>query len=205
MKTASDEGTEGQCYRFHVQRSWQLTIYLLLEVRPLFSPATTDISSCRFSLRPGSWQINCNKTLLPCVRLCPTPGRDDVAEPLQVGGNKKSPNNFAIPVITLEGFCCSLQAQNPGNILLEELNAILDLVIQELYHPSGPIFSLEISMFADPQKSTKCLFVLLHFSRILIFLFCTALITRLLKHRNSTRLFLTHVDFDFYTSRRCCM
>lgn len=133
MKTASDKGTEGQWYRSLLQRSRQPIIYLLLEIRPPLSPTAMGISSCRFSLRPGSWQINRNKTLLPadtpCVWLYPAPGQDNVDEPLQTGENKKSPNNFALPVITLEGFCCSLQAQNSGTTLLEELNAILDLVI----------------------------------------------------------------------------
>lgn len=52
---------------------------------------------------------------------------------------------------------------------------------QQTYHPSGPIFSLEISMFANPQKSKKYLFIVVHFSCILVFLFWLALITRLLK------------------------
>lgn len=85
MKIASDKGTESQCYRFRVQRSWQPTIYLL-EIRLPFSPTAMGVSSCSFALRPGSWQINCNKSLppaaAPCVQLPPTPGQDTVRQPL---------------------------------------------------------------------------------------------------------------------------
>lgn len=114
----------------------------------------------------------CNKPLLPadepCVQLHPTPGQDNADESLQMRENKKSHNNFAVPVLSLEHFCCSLQAQNPGNV---ELKAVLDVAMQELLyysrHPCDPIFSLEISTFADSQKkkkkSTKCLFMILYF------------------------------------------
>lgn len=94
-KTTSDSGTEAQCYRFHIERSWQPTLYLLLEIRPPLSPTAMGISSRRFSLRPGSWQINRNKTLppaaAPCVRLRPPPGQGNGDEPLRMGENKKSP------------------------------------------------------------------------------------------------------------------
>lgn len=79
----------------------------------------------------------CNKPLLPadapCVQLHPTPGQDNADESSQRGENKKSPNNFATPVLSLEHFCYSLQAQIPGN---EELKAILDVVMQELHYHS---------------------------------------------------------------------
>ena len=138
-KTAYDQGAGGQGYRFSIQRSWRPTI-CLLEIKPPSSPAAMGISACGFSLRPGSWQINCSKTPLladaPRVQLHPAPGRDSVDEPLQMGESKEPPNNFATPVITLEGFCCALQGQTPGNTALEELNAMLDSVIQELLHHS---------------------------------------------------------------------
>lgn len=116
--TASDGGTEDQCYRSHIQRSWQPTVPLLLEIRP-FLLAAVGISSCRWILRAGSQQINAINPF--CQLMHP------VSSCIQhqgrcwwifaMGEKKKSPNNFAIPVLSLEHFCCSLQAQNPGNAL----------------------------------------------------------------------------------------
>lgn len=92
----------------------------------------------------------CNKPLLPagapCVQLHPTPGQDNADEPLQMGENKKSPNDSAILVLSLEHFCCSLKAQNPENSL-EELKAILDVVMQELlYHSRHNILLIPFSL-----------------------------------------------------------
>lgn len=82
-----------------------------------------------------SWFLanQCNKSLLPadapCAQLHPSPGQENADESSQMGEIKKPPNNFAIPVLSLEHFCSSLQAQNPGNV---ELKAILDVVMKKL-------------------------------------------------------------------------
>lgn len=82
-----------------------------------------------------SWFLanQCNKSLLPadapCAQLHPSPGQENADESSQIGEIKKPPNNFAIPVLSLEHFCSSLQAQNAGNV---ELKAILDVVMKKL-------------------------------------------------------------------------
>lgn len=127
----------GQLFRkrwptLHLMGGWRSVLQISRsEKLAIHSPSppwnqALPFSSCGhffLQMNSESWfsANQCNKSLLPadapCGQLHPAPGQDNADESSQMGENKKSPNNFAIPVLSLEHFCCSLQAQNPGNAL----------------------------------------------------------------------------------------
>lgn len=88
-------------------------------------------------------------------------------EPLRTGGNKKAPNIFAGPVIRLEGFCCSLQAQETLSWRCYRWFRIKSYRSYSSAAEVPPFWSHARLRILD--KSTSCLSVAPHFSHLLVF------------------------------------